>query len=206
MVFWSLELALMPALKRKLPFEPVKDFAPVARAVTSWTAYAVNPKLPVNTLAELVTYAKANPGAIRYGSNGIGGTLRMAAELLQMSTGMKLTHVPYKGGAQAVADVISGQNEMGSLGIASAATRQSQVRILAQTGPTRHPAIPNVPTTAELGLPDVGVGTCFGLLAPAGTPPAIIARLGARDGKCARAPGSQGQVGQYRLRSSLVVA
>lgn len=175
----SLEMALLPSTKKKLSFDPIKDFAPIARAVTSWTVYAVNPKLPINTLAELVSYAKAHPGEIRYGSNGIGGTLHMAAELLQMRTGIKLVHVPYKGGAQAVADVIAGQIEMGSLGIASTASRPpEQLRILAQTGPTRHPAIPRVPTTAELGLPDVGVGTWFGLLAPAGTPPAIVARLG----------------------------
>jgi tripartite-type tricarboxylate transporter receptor subunit TctC len=171
------EMTMLPALKKKYPYDPLKDMTPVALVANSWTVFAVNPKVPANTLPELLSYAKAHPGAIRYGTNGIGSSLHIAVEMLRMKAGVDLVHVPYKGGAQAALDAVSGQIEMASLGIASSVPRRSQLRLLAQTGPTRHPMLADVPTTAELGMPEVSMNTWFGVMAPANVPPAVVARL-----------------------------
>ncbi len=171
------EMTMLPALKKKYPYDPLRDMTPVALVANSWTVFAVNPKVPANTLPELISYAKTHPGAIRYGTNGIGSSLHIVVELLRMKTGIDIVHVPYKGGAQAAVDAVSGQIEMASLGIASSAPRRSQLRLLAQTGPTRHPMLAEVPTTAELGMPEVTMNTWFGIMAPANLPPVIVARL-----------------------------
>jgi len=171
------ELAMLPFLKKSYRYD-VKDFTPVALFASSWTVFAVNPKVPAQTLPELVSYAKAHPGAIRYGSGGVGGALHIAVEMLKLKTGIDLVHVPYRGGSQVATDAISGQIEMASMGLASTRiAANGQLRILAQTGPTRHPMLPDVPTTAELGLPDVRMETWFGVIAPADLPPPIVTRL-----------------------------
>jgi tripartite-type tricarboxylate transporter receptor subunit TctC len=171
------EMTMLPSLKKNYPYDPVRDFAPVALIASSWTVFAVNPKVPAQTLPELIAYAKTHPGAIHYGTNGVGGVLHIAVELLRMKTGVDMVHVPYKGGGQAITDVVSGQIEMGSLGLASVLSRRGQVRVLAQTGSVRHPLLADVPTTAELGLPSVKMETWFGLLAPTHSPATAIARL-----------------------------
>ena len=171
------EMTMLPALKKRNPYDPLKDLTPVALVANSWTVFAVNPKVPAQTLSELIGYARAHPGAIRYGTNGIGSSLHIVVEMLRMKTGVELVHVPYKGGAQAALDGISGQIEMVSMGIASTRGRREQLRVLAQTGPTRHPMLADVPTTAELGMPEVSMNTWFGVLAPANTPPSVVARL-----------------------------
>jgi tripartite-type tricarboxylate transporter receptor subunit TctC len=172
------EATMLPFLKKGYRYDPVKDFTPIALVASSWTVFAVNPKVPANTLAELVAYSKANPGKVRYGSGGVGGSLHIAVEMLRYKTGADLVHVPYRGGGQAASDAISGQIEMVSLGLASARVAEGGVlRVLAQTGPRRHPMFADVPTTAELGMPDVRMDTWFGLLAPPDTPEPIVARL-----------------------------
>ena len=165
------ELTMLPFLKKGYRYDPLKDFTPIALVATSWTVFAINPAVPANTLAEFITYAKANPGRVRYGSGGVGGSLHIAVEMLKLKTGADLIHVPYRGGAQAAADAISGQIEMVSMGLASARVAEGgKLRILAQTGPSRHPMFADVPTTAEFGLPDVRMDTWFGLIAPPNTP------------------------------------
>jgi tripartite-type tricarboxylate transporter receptor subunit TctC len=140
--------------------------------------FAINPGVPAQTLPEFIAYAKAHPGQVRYGSGGIGGALHVAVEMLKLKTGADLVHVPYRGGAQAATDAISGQIEMVSMGLASARVAEGgKLRILAQTGPTRHPMFADVPTTAELGLPDVRMDTWFGLIAPPGLPDAVTAQI-----------------------------
>jgi tripartite-type tricarboxylate transporter receptor subunit TctC len=172
------ELAMLPFLKKGYRYDPGKDFTPVALFASSWTVFAVNPKVPAATLPELVAYAKAHPGAIRYGSGGVGGALHIAVEMLKLKTGADLVHIPYRGGSQVATDAISGQIEMASMGLASTRiAANGQLRILAQTGPTRHPMLPEVPTTAELGLPDVRMETWFGVIAPADLPQPILDRL-----------------------------
>ena len=173
----SSEMTMLPVLKKNFPYDAQRDLTAVAMYASSWTVFAVNPKLPVNSLQELVVYAKAHPGAVRFGSNGVGGTLHLAVEMLRSKTGIELTHIPYKGGGQAAVDTVAGQIEMASLGLASAVQYRNQLRLLAQAGPMRHPTLSDVPATPELGMPDVIMETWFGIMAPAGTPQAIVTRL-----------------------------
>jgi tripartite-type tricarboxylate transporter receptor subunit TctC len=170
------EATMTPFLKKSYRYDPIKDFTPIALMVTSWTVFAVNPKVPANTLKELVAYSKEHP--VRYGSGGVGGVLHIAGEMLKLKSGGNFVHVPYRGGAQAATDAISGQIEMVSMGLASTRVADGgKLRILAQTGPSRHPMLPNVPTTAEAGLPAFKLAVWFGLSAPKGTPRPIVDRL-----------------------------
>jgi tripartite-type tricarboxylate transporter receptor subunit TctC len=181
----AVELTMLPYLRKNYRYDPLKDFTPVSLIATSWTVFAVNPKVPVRTLAELVAYSKANP--VRYGSGGVGGALHIAVEMLNLKTGAQLIHVPYRGGAQAATDAIAGQIEMVSMGLASTRVAEGgQLRILAQTGPIRHPMLPDVPTTAELGLPEVRMDTWFGLFGPPDLPDDIVAKLAAASGAVAK--------------------
>ena len=174
----SSEATMMPFLKRSYRYDPIKDFTPIALVVTSWTVFAVNPKVPANTLQELIAYSKQHPGGVRYGSGGTGGVLHIAVEMLKLKSGGEFVHVPYRGGAQAATDAISGQIEMVSMGLASTrVAANGQLRIVAQTGPRRHPMLPDVPTTAEAGLPDVRMDTWFGLVGPPGMPADVVARI-----------------------------
>jgi tripartite-type tricarboxylate transporter receptor subunit TctC len=172
------ESTMLPVLKKSYRYDPIRDFTPIALVASSWTVFAVNPGVPAKSLPELVAYAKANPGKLRYGSGGVGGALHIAVEMFKLSAGVDIVHVPYRGGAQAATDAISGQIDMVSMGLASARVAEGgKLRILAQTGPSRHPLFPDVPTTAEVGLPDVRMETWFGLTAPPATPEPIVARL-----------------------------
>jgi tripartite-type tricarboxylate transporter receptor subunit TctC len=172
------ELTMLPFLKKNYPYDPTKDITPVALITTSWTVFAIYPGLPIKTLPEFIAYAKANPGKLRYGSGGVGGALHIAVEMLKLKTGIDIIHVPYRGGEQAATDTMAGQIEMVSLGLSTARIAEGgKLRILAQTGPSRHPLFPDVPTTAEYGLPEVRMDTWFGLVAPPKTPDAIVARL-----------------------------
>jgi len=170
------ESTMLPFLKKTYRYDPINDFTPVALLATSWTVFAINPKVPAATLPELVAYAKGHP--VRYGTGGVGGALHVAVEMLRLKTGADFVHVPYRGGAQAATDAIAGQIEMVSMGLASTRVAENgQLRILAQTGPTRHPMLPDVPTTAEAGFPDVRMDTWFALVGPPGMPEPIVARL-----------------------------
>jgi tripartite-type tricarboxylate transporter receptor subunit TctC len=169
---------MLPFIKKSYRYDPIKYFTPIALIVTSWTVFAVNPKVPAHTLPELIAYSKSHPGGVRYGSGGVGGALHVAVEMLKLATAGNFVHVPYRGGAQAATDAISGQIEMVSMGLASTRVAEGgKVRILAQTGPRRHPMLPDVPTTAELGLPDVRMETWFGLVGPPNMPREIVARI-----------------------------
>jgi tripartite-type tricarboxylate transporter receptor subunit TctC len=169
---------MLPFLKKSYHYQPTKDFTPVALVVTSWTVFAVHPKVPASTLTELIAYSKSQPGGVRYGSGGVGGTLHVAVEMLRLKSGGNFVHVPYRGCAQAATDAISGQIDMVSMGLASTRVAAGgKLRILAQTGPRRHPILPDVPTTAEVGLPDVLVETWFGLVGPANMPKDVVERI-----------------------------
>lgn len=172
------EATMLPFLKKSYRSDPIKDFSPIALMVTSWTVFAVNPKVPASTLQELIAYSKSNPAGVRYGSGGTGGVLHIAVEMLKLKSGGNFVHVPYRGGAQAATDAISGQIDMVSMGLASTRVAEGgQLRILAQTGPSRHPMLPAVPTTTEAGLPDVRMETWFGLVGPPGMPKDVVARI-----------------------------
>jgi len=174
----SSEATMLPFLRKSYRTDPIKGFTPIALVVTSWTVFAVNPKVPANTLSELIAYSKSHPGGVRYGSGGTGGALHIAGEMLRLKSGGNFVHVPYRGGAQAATDAISGQIEMVSMGLASTRVAEGGLlRILAQAGPSRHAMLPDVPTTAEAGFPDVRMETWFGLVGPPGLPKDIGARL-----------------------------
>jgi tripartite-type tricarboxylate transporter receptor subunit TctC len=192
------EATMLPFLKKSYRTDPIKDFTPIALVVTSWTVFAVNPKVPANTLPELVAYSKSHP--VRYGSGGTGGALHIAGEMLKLKSGGNFVHVPYRGGAQAATDAISGQIEMVSMGLASTRVADSgQLKILAQAGPSRHPMLPEVPTTAEAGLPDVRMDTWFGLVGPPGMPKEVVVRINRELAAIVKEPGFQDKLAKLGL-------
>jgi len=172
-------LALNSVLYNKVPYDPVKDFAPVTLAATAPNILIVNPSLPVRSLPELIALAKQKPGELTYGTPGIGTSPHLCMELLSSMAGIDVRHVPYKGTAAAVTDVMGGQITMA---FATALTAKPQVdagrvRALAVSGPRRVEALPNVPPAAEAGVPGYEAMQWYGLVAPAGTPAAIVERL-----------------------------
>ena len=192
------EATMLPFLKKSYRTDPIKDFTPIALVVTSWTVFAVNPKVPANTLPELVAYSKSHP--VRYGSGGTGGVLHIAGEMLKLKSGGNFVHVPYRGGAQAATDAISGQIEMVSMGLASTRVAESgQLKILAQAGPSRHPMLPEVPTTAEAGMPEVRMDTWFGLVGPPGMPKEIVARINRELAAIVKEPAFQDKLAKLGL-------
>ena len=178
-------LALNSVLYKKVPYDPVRDFAPITLAATAPNVLVVNPALPVRSLAEFIALAKAKPGALSYGTPGIGTSPHLSMELLKSMAGIDLQHVPYRGTAAAVTDVIGGQI---AATFANALTAKPQVdsgrvRALAVSGPSRVEAFPTVPTVAEAGVPGYEAMQWYGMVAPAGTPPQIIARVHAEAAK-----------------------
>ena len=192
------EATMLPFLKKSYRTDPIKDFTPIALVVTSWTVFAINPKVPANTLPELVAYSKSHP--VRYGSGGTGGALHIAGEMLKLKSGGNFVHVPYRGGAQAATDAISGQIEMVSMGLASTRVAEGgQLKILAQAGPSRHPMLPEVPTTAEAGMPEVRMDTWFGLVGPPGMPKEIVVRINRELAAIAKEPAFQDKLAKLGL-------
>ena len=182
-------MTYMPGLYRKLPFDPVKDFDGVITAVSGLYVLAVNLDLPVKSVAELIAYAKANPGKLSYGSAGIGSTLHLAGELFKRAAGVDIVHVPYKGAAPAATDLAGGQIPM-MFGPATAMLPLAQagkIRALAVTSAKRSTLAPDIPTMAET-LPGFEVVGWYGLAAPASTPRDVIARLNAETNRVLQSP------------------
>lgn len=174
----SISLAANPALYRKLPFAPQRDLAPIALIANSPSILVVTPSLPVNSVAELVAHMKAHPGELNYASYGAGSGPHLAAGLFQDITGTTMQHVPYSGGGPATLAVLRGEVQVylaGSLAV-GAQIQSGGVKPLAIAADKRTPSLPNLPTFREQGI-DFVTGTWFGLLAPAKTPPAIVALL-----------------------------
>lgn len=167
-----------PHLFGKTPWE-LKDFAPVAVVTFSPHILAVHPGVKANGLKDLVDLAKANPGEYKYGTAGNGSIQHLAMEIFAQTTGTKLVHVPYKGAAPAVSDLLGGRIEIVNTTPPSlvAHIRAGKLKALAYTSDTRHPVLADIPTSAEAGLPGYEVAAWFGVLAPAKTPPAVIERL-----------------------------
>ena len=173
--------AINPAVYSKLAYDTKKDFEPVVLTMSSPSILVVNPNVPAKTAGELVAWAKANPGMLTMASSGAGGSPHMAAELLKLRTGIDYLHVPYKGASPAMNDVLSGV-VMGGFKTATAAIPQikaGKVRALAVAAPQRLAQLPDLPTMAEAGFPDFNVASWNGVLAPAGTPKAIVDKLNA---------------------------
>ena len=182
-------LTMLPNLNAKLGYDPLKDLAPVSRVAGNAFGIAVNPAFPAKSLAELIAQAKARPGDIHFASGGNGSPQHMAIEMLASAAGVKLTHVPYKGAAQALTDVLGGQVPLlaQGLGVVSVQAKAGKLRVLAVTGAERSPLLPEVPTVRESGIPDFEFATWFAVVAPAGTPRAIIELLNAEIVKAAAA-------------------
>jgi tripartite-type tricarboxylate transporter receptor subunit TctC len=170
-----------PAVYAKLPYDAVKDFAPISFVASVPYVLVVEPSLPVKSVQELVALAKSKPGKMNYASAGNGSTHQFCAELLKSTAGIDVTHIPYKGSPPGVAAVLAGEVSMmfANLTDVGAQIRSGRVKPLAVSTLKRAELLPNVPTMVEAGVPDFEITSWFGLLAPAGTPAPIVARLNA---------------------------
>ena len=173
-------VALIPLLM-KVAYDPVKDLTPVANVATTPMVLIVKEDSPYKTLGDAIAAAKAAPGQIAYGTSGTGGQVHIAMELLQLQAGFKMQHVPYKGSAPALADLLGGHLGFAGSSISSAASlaHAGKIRALAVTSPKRNQALPDVPTVAEAGYKDYSVVSYYGIFGPAGMPQAVVARLNA---------------------------
>jgi len=174
-------LAINPTLYQNVGYDPRKDFAPVGLIATSALVVLVNPSVPAHSIAELIALAKQRPGELNYASAGPGSGIHLGSELLAYMAGIKLTHIPYKGSAPALTDLLGGHVAIyfSSLPPAIGLVKDGKVRALAVTGPTRSPIFPDLPTVAEAALPGYETVLHYGIVAPAGTPRPIIEKLNA---------------------------
>jgi tripartite-type tricarboxylate transporter receptor subunit TctC len=178
-------------LSPNLPYDPIKSFAPVAMVSTSPYVWVVYPGMAANTVAEFIALAKSKPGVINYGSAGPASLAHLASALFESLAGVRLNHVPYKSSAQSVVDLIAGRLDMQFATIPPTLTNinAGQVRALATTGTKRVSVLPNVPTIAESGIPGYEAALWLAIVAPAGVPGAIVARLNAAVNEVLNAPG-----------------
>ncbi|WP_439684320.1 Tripartite-type tricarboxylate transporter, extracytoplasmic receptor component TctC [Cupriavidus oxalaticus] len=175
----TVSLAINPGLFPRMPYDTLKDLAPIGMVASSQHVLVVNNNIPAKTLPELIAAAKAQPGKLTYGSAGNGSTFHMSAELFKSVANVSIVHVPYRGGGPALVDTIAGQVDM-SFPVVSAAQQHVQggkLKALAVTGSKRSAQLPNVPTAAEAGLPGYSFETWFMVFAPAGTPKPVIDKL-----------------------------
>jgi tripartite-type tricarboxylate transporter receptor subunit TctC len=172
-------MAVAPGAYSRLGYDPVKSFTPISLVAVTPYLLVVNPQVPANSLAELVTLAKSQPDKLNFASAGNGSTTQLAMEMLNDVSGMKMTHVPYKGNADADFAILSNQAQVlfGSMPALLQHAKANKLRALAVGSPKRSPALPEIPTVAELGYPGFEVSLWLGVLAPAGTPKPIIDRL-----------------------------
>ena len=173
--------AINQALYKKMPFDPVKDFAPISRVATVPNLLVAHPSQPYKTVKELIAYAKANPGKVTFGSPGSGASPHVSGELFKSMTGTDLLHVPYKGSAPAMTDLLGGQINIMFDNMPSAIqhVRSGKLRPIAVTTAKRSPEMPDIPTIAEAGVPGYEAMSWFGLFAPAATPKPVLDRLNA---------------------------
>jgi tripartite-type tricarboxylate transporter receptor subunit TctC len=178
-LFVTDSFAVNPALYRNVQYDPVKDFAPVTALAHLNQLLVVNSAVPANTLKEFVAYAKANPGKLNYGSYGAGSPPHLAIELLKYVTGIDLVHIPYKGIAPLTTDLLAGTVQVSIYGVFTTLphAKTGRIRPLAIDGDKRSLLLPQVPTFSEAGFPELRAPAWWGLVVPAGTPPAAIARL-----------------------------
>jgi tripartite-type tricarboxylate transporter receptor subunit TctC len=188
-------IAIAPNLFTKLPFSMSRDFTPVALVGNSPLAVMVHPGVAANSMSDLLTLAKAKPGAINYGSSGQGGTGHLATELLAMMANVKLTHVPYKGAGPALVGLVGGEVQLMISGVSTGLPyiKQRQVRAIGVTSPKRLPQLPDVPTVADT-VPGYEAGSWYAVLTRAGTPRAIVERLNREAEKAIRSPDVNGKL------------
>ena len=172
-------IAINPSLYAKMPYDPIKDLVPVTLAADALNVLVVHPALPVKNVKELIALGKARPNELNFGSSGPGATDHLAGELFNMLTGTKMVHVPYKGGAPAMLDLMSGNVQIifSTVSTAIGQIKGGKIRALGMTGTKRFLLMPELPTIAEAGVPQFAVNNWYGVFVPAGTPKEIIARL-----------------------------
>ncbi len=172
-------MAINPSLYDSLPFKPQHDFAPVTLLAQAPQILGVHPSIPATTVDELVAYAKANPTALFFGSSGNGGADHLAGELFKMRTGAQITHVPYKGGAPALADLVAGRTQLQFMTIPASIghIQAGRIRPLAILAKERYPLFPDVPTISEAGVKNYDVNNWYGVVVAAGTPEPIVNKL-----------------------------
>jgi tripartite-type tricarboxylate transporter receptor subunit TctC len=183
-------LAVAPHLNSKLPYNPMRDFAPISMATVSGNVLVVHPSLPAKTIAEYVKEANSRPGGLPYGTSGVGSAGNLAGELFRLTAKANLVHVPYKGGGPAMSDLLGGQipSVFASATTATPQVKGGKLRALGSTGSKRSAALPDVPTIAEQGYPGYEATNWYAYVAPAKTPRNIVARLNAEIVKTLRDP------------------
>jgi len=197
-------LTIAPHLYDKLDFDTFRDYVPVSLVGSSPFVLAVNPSVPAKSVAELTALAKANPGKLNAGSSGTGGAPHLALELYKSIAGVQIVHVPYKGLAPAITDLLGGQVQVlfADVGLIAPHLKAGTLRALAVTGAQRTPALPDLPTMQEAGVPGYTAGTWYGVLAPAGTPSAIVNRLNAEIDKALAAPQLRAQFAEQSVNTA----
>ena len=172
-------LVISPQLRNPLPYNTPTDFAPITLTFSGPSVLVVDPRLPVNTAAELIAYAKANPGTLNYGSHGVGSFTHVSTEMFKGITGTDMVHIPYSGGGALIGGFLGGQVQVVIFDLVSvrAHVEAGKARVIAQVGDRRSPLFPNVPLLSETLDPALAADFWLGMVAPAGTPPGIVARL-----------------------------
>ncbi len=188
--------AVNVSLFSKMPYDPVRDFAAVILVLEAEGLLVVHPSLPVHSVGELVSYARANPGKVTFASAGMGTASHLAGELFKSMAKVDMVHVPYKGNVPAISDLLSGQTSLifATMPTVLPFTKQGRLRPLATIGATRSAAAPELPTVAEAGLPGFEVNNWIGLFAPAGTPPEIVRRWNAEVTRIMQSPEIQARL------------
>ncbi|MEO8751390.1 MAG: tripartite tricarboxylate transporter substrate binding protein [Casimicrobiaceae bacterium] len=186
--------AIAPSVYKKMPYDPIADFAPVSLVALTPYIITVNANVPARTLAELIALAKAKPDTLNFGSSGNGTTPHLAGELFNTMAGTKINHIPYKGSAPMVNDLLGGQVQVAFDNTVIPNIKAGKLRGLAVTGPARLEAVPDIPTAAEAGLPGYEAVGWMGLYAPKGTPAPIVARLADETRKAMAAPDVHGKL------------
>ena len=192
-----------PSIYPNMSYDPLKDLTPIKMVATAPVLLVTNPKFEPKTVTELITYAKAKPGAIRYGSAGTGSSGHLAGELFKLTAAVNLEHIPYKGGANALNDLMGGQIEVifDSVPSSRPLVEGGKLRAMAIAGDQRSKALPDVPTFSEAGLPSYYAGTWFAVLAPAGTPSPIVTKLSNAISKLSSDQKFQNQLAQSGLEA-----
>ena len=183
-------LTVTPSLQKNVPYNPLKDFAPIGRAVSALNVLVVHPTLPVKSVAELITHAKANPDKLSFGSSGAGRADHLAGELFNRMAGVRMQHVPYKGGAPAMLDLVAGNIPLifATVSTAAASIKAARIRPIALTSSKRSDILPGLPTVAESGVPGFAVENWYGFVFPAGTPRPIVLKAHAEMNRALHSP------------------
>ncbi len=197
----SAGITIHPNVYTNIPYDVVKDFSHISVLASGAYIAVVNPSLPVKTLKEFIAHAQANPGKLNYATSGMGGSLHLATELFKTMAKLDINHIAYKGGVPAANDLLSGQVQfmIGAMSVATAHVRSGKLRALAVTSPARWPALPDVPTFAEAGVPGYEATGWYGVVGPANLPRPIMTRINQEIVKAITVPEVRQQIAKFDL-------